>query len=273
MSLRTTTGITRKGKIFNGNEPYCCSLFSINQKISKVTFSFSNPEKLIEFYSTDTAEAIKGAQEIDALAEQIISVVKNEDASSAREKMIKLFSVVKANPSLLAHKGELEGLGKAFVLMLNNRITSDDDTIEAIAGIAYVLVTMSILKNANPNLYMNRLLIMEFSREQFNYSIQSAIDVMEGRTISFFSPEGQMAGTKARDGIYKMEIADLYTNPALYQQIDFFKRKKDEFDEMIANNFFYNKTLADLITEGNRNHEKAYKYFHTKIIINHTIDV
>lgn len=43
-------GVTRQKKNFNRNEPYCCNLFLQQGIIVKVTFSFSNPEKLIEFY-------------------------------------------------------------------------------------------------------------------------------------------------------------------------------------------------------------------------------
>ena len=70
-----------------------------------------------------------------------------------------------------------------------------------------------------------------------------------------------------------MEIADLYSNPVLYQQLDLIKRKKEEFDDMIADNFFYNMTLPLLIEEGKANHEKAYNYFQNKIIINQDINV
>lgn len=274
MSLRTTSGVTRPGKRFNKNEPFCCSLFLTNKKISKITFSFSNPEKLIEFYSDNSVSQVASPTEtIDNLSEQILADIKAENLNSARQKMISLYSQIKANPSLIGQTNSPDKLGKAFVLMLNNRISSDDDVIEAIACIAYVLVSKAIMQNPSPNNYLDRLLIMQFSRDQFNYSIQSALDVSEGGSINFFSPVGQMGGTKARDGIFKMEIADLYTNPVLYQQVDIFKRKKDEFDDMIADNFFYNKTLPVLIEEGKANHEKAYKYFHDKIIVNQDIDV
>jgi hypothetical protein len=273
MSLRATTGITRKGKVFNSNEPFCCSLFLTDKRISKVTFSFSNPEKLIEFYYDDRATNQNPAQEVEVMAEKVLSDVKNEQLNSARQKMLQLFATIKANPSVLSETRMPDKLGKAFVLMLINRISSDDDTIEAIACIAYVLISKAIHENPNPNLYLERLLIMEFSREEFNYSIRLALDVSEGGSIDYFSPVGQMGGTKARDGIFKMEIADLYSNPALYQQVDLFRRKKTEFDIMIADNFFYNKTLNDLITEGNANHEKAYRYFHNKILVNHDIAI
>ena len=41
---------TRIYKVFGSDEPYCCSLFLTNMIPVKITFSFNNPEKLIEFY-------------------------------------------------------------------------------------------------------------------------------------------------------------------------------------------------------------------------------
>lgn len=61
--FKMLVGATRQKKNFNGNEPYCCNLFLIEGKIAKVTFSFSNPEKLVEFYSEEKDEEI----EIDGL--------------------------------------------------------------------------------------------------------------------------------------------------------------------------------------------------------------
>ncbi len=51
MLFKMTIGATRAYKDFNRNEPFCCNLFLQDGVIAKVTFSFSNPEKLIEFYS------------------------------------------------------------------------------------------------------------------------------------------------------------------------------------------------------------------------------
>jgi hypothetical protein len=49
-SLLNTIGHTRKEKNFKSNEPYCCNIFTIKGCVAKLTFSFSNPEKLLEFY-------------------------------------------------------------------------------------------------------------------------------------------------------------------------------------------------------------------------------
>jgi len=51
MMFKMTIGATRQNKNFNRNEPYCCNLFYQQGKIVKITFSYSNPEKLLEFYS------------------------------------------------------------------------------------------------------------------------------------------------------------------------------------------------------------------------------
>ena len=50
IALKGAIGATRHHKNFKSNEPYCCNLFWQGGKLVKITFSFSNPEKLIEFY-------------------------------------------------------------------------------------------------------------------------------------------------------------------------------------------------------------------------------
>jgi len=50
LTLRITYGPTRLQKDFFPKEPYCCNLFLENGLISKISFSFSFPEKLIELY-------------------------------------------------------------------------------------------------------------------------------------------------------------------------------------------------------------------------------
>lgn len=56
MMFKMTIGATRQSKNFNKNEPYCCNLFMQSGKIAKITFSYSNPEKLLEFYSEQESE-------------------------------------------------------------------------------------------------------------------------------------------------------------------------------------------------------------------------
>lgn len=48
--LKMTIGATCQQKDFSSKEPYCCNIFLKNGVTSKITFSFSSPEKLIELY-------------------------------------------------------------------------------------------------------------------------------------------------------------------------------------------------------------------------------
>lgn len=49
MIFKSFFGSTRANKSFNENEPYCCNIFFINKKIDNITFSFSNPERLLKY--------------------------------------------------------------------------------------------------------------------------------------------------------------------------------------------------------------------------------
>lgn len=59
VTLQTIIGSTCQRKIFKRNESYCCNLFTVKGSISKITFSFSNPEKLIEFYSNPDEDTLQ----------------------------------------------------------------------------------------------------------------------------------------------------------------------------------------------------------------------
>lgn len=58
-------GITRPYKAFGANEPYCCNLFLKEGRIDKLTFSFSNPERLLEFYQDGQATAEEGEPKLE----------------------------------------------------------------------------------------------------------------------------------------------------------------------------------------------------------------
>jgi len=47
----TALGITRPSKTFEFNEPYVCSIFTINNIPNKITFGLPIAQSLIEFYS------------------------------------------------------------------------------------------------------------------------------------------------------------------------------------------------------------------------------
>lgn len=48
--LSSVLGYTRGHKYYDSNEPIFASVFTINHNVAKVSFSFGNPDRLIEFY-------------------------------------------------------------------------------------------------------------------------------------------------------------------------------------------------------------------------------
>lgn len=50
-SLTMFFGTTRAEKEFKYDEPYCCNLFFQQGYLVKVTFSYGNPDRLLEFYT------------------------------------------------------------------------------------------------------------------------------------------------------------------------------------------------------------------------------
>lgn len=51
--FKNRLGATRSHKNFSKNEPYCCNVFLQNGVIAKITFAYSNPVKLFEFYNDE----------------------------------------------------------------------------------------------------------------------------------------------------------------------------------------------------------------------------
>lgn len=50
LMLSSMLGYTRNSKYYDSNEPVIASVFTINYNVAKVSFSFGNPDRLIEFY-------------------------------------------------------------------------------------------------------------------------------------------------------------------------------------------------------------------------------
>jgi hypothetical protein len=184
--------------------------------------------------------------------------------------MIELYNFIKQNPLELNNIERPDDFASVISTMLQLKVINDDDVIEQIASIGYVVISNAIISNPAPNKNMFRLLIIHFAREQFNYTLRTAFGFNSG--ANFFSPVGQMAGNRTSNAMYEMEVYDLYTNPILYQKIQMFADAKEELDELIRSNHFYNKTEAQVIQDGKEFHKKASEYLTEKILIRGNIE-
>lgn len=83
---------TRKKRDFEINEPYVCSVFTVNNQIRKLSFSFGNEPRLIEFYHdvpTDSSSNQKvGLKMAYKLVETLIDEWDDGDAMISEDLII-----------------------------------------------------------------------------------------------------------------------------------------------------------------------------------------
>ena len=207
---------------------------------------------------------------MNSIIKTALTHIENEQVAQAKQKMIELYKAVKQNPLDLNKIERPDDFASVIATMLQLRVINDDDEIERIAAIGYVVISKAIIINPAPNKNMFRLLILHFAREQFNFTLRTALGFDLG--TNFFSAEGQMIGNRTANAMYEMEVYDLFTNPILYQKIRMFADAKKELDDLIRNNHFYNKNETQVIQEGKEFHSKALIYLTNKILINGSVE-
>lgn len=209
--------------------------------------------------------------EIVSLAKRANSQYQNENVSDGRQILIQIYRSVKSNPGQLKDVKDFSSIGTAFLMMLDQNLSDDIDTLQMMASISYLCISKAIENDKeNLNLYKDRLLMMRMGHDPFKYTVMSGLDLNAGGFMSFSMG---MSDLTARDAIYKMEIADLELHPLLYRQVPFFKERKDEFDEMIGRQFFMpEKTLENVVKSGVENHKKLLSYLENRVINDEDVD-
>ena len=93
---------------------------------------------------------------------------------------------IKNNPAVLNEIKELRLVAQTLTHILSFRRIDDIDARQAIASIAYFLVSKAIIDEPyNRNLYKDRILITILEKESFNYTILSALNDESMSPFSF----------------------------------------------------------------------------------------
>lgn len=196
-AMQMTIGATRDFKAFNGNEPYCCNLFTIDGRIAKITFSFSNPEKLIEFYADEKSDTDNG-KEIINKAFELLS--KSKDSLLSKHSHISV-SDIEADVINVACKFIIENF--------RNEIASNHNINEMHPQVQQNMkfqplaqIFTGIAKEIYPNKYTVReeqagqLAIIQniswggmwdFLRDYFEKKHNAQIDNVKSETTTFYS--------------------------------------------------------------------------------------
>ena len=241
----------------NGEVPYKLKLHLHDRNID------------IEYFKSE--KIVAPEPEIIALAKKAIAEYRNGTPDGSRPFLVQIYRSVKSDPNQLNNVSDFESLGKAFVLMMDQNLTDDIDTLQMMVSVGYLCISKAIEKDVdNADLFKDRLLLMRIGHNPLRYTVMSALRLNAG---GFMSSSFSNSDLKARDEISRMEICDLELNPILYQYVDLLRERKIELDQMIQRDFFLpQKTLEDIIKAGIDNHVKMQEYLEKRVLIDNDVD-
>jgi hypothetical protein len=248
---------------------YGLTIYHNGTELTKLKLHMYDRNVDIEYFKS--TKEVKKEPEIVELAKHALTQFQNQNPSGARSLLIQIYSSVKSEPEQLNEVKDFKNLGKAFLLMLNQNLSDDIDTLQMIVSVGYLCISKAIDKDKqNFNLFKDRLLLLRIGRNPFKYTVKAALNLNSGGFMTYSMGNSDL---KARDAIYKMELADIELNPILYQQVDLFNERRKEFDQMIAREFFLpEKTKQNIIITGMDNHNKLLSYLEKRVLIDGNVD-
>jgi hypothetical protein len=135
--------------------------------------------------------------EILNLSRRANSQFQNEDVTGARELLVKIYRSVKSNPKQLKNLNDYSALGSSFLLMLDQNLSDDIDTLQAISSVGYLCISKAIEADPdNVNLYKDRLLLLRIGHEPFIYTTISGLGLSGGSPFSAGSDNGSHNGKR-----------------------------------------------------------------------------
>jgi hypothetical protein len=253
---------------FNGSD-YGLTINFKNGQLENCILHMHDRNVDIEYQKGEFSR-VSAEPEIVSLAKRANAQYQQERVTDGRQLLIQIYRSVKSDPRQLQNVTDFSSLGTSFLMMLDQNLSDDIDTLQMMASISYLSISKAIEKDStNLNLYKDRLLMLRMGHDPFKYTVMSALKLGG----DFFSMSMGMSDLEARDAIYKMEIADLELHPQLYRQVSFFKERKDEFDKMISRQFFMpEKTLDNVIKSGVENHKKLLDYLVNRVMNEEDVD-
>jgi len=249
---------------------YGLSVFLKSGTVDKIVLHMHDRSVDIEYFGDDKSQ-ISTEPEIVSLAKKANTHFQQQNFSECRQLLVQIHRSVKSDPGQLNNVNDFSSLGIAFLFMLYTELSDDIDTLQMMASLSYLCISKAIEKDKTKIiLYRDRLLLLRAGFEPFKYTVMSALDLCANGIMSFSSFDPEL---KARDAIYKMEIADLELHPFLYQQTPLFRDRKKDFDEKIARQFFMpERTLENVIKSGIENHKKLLNYLENRVLNEKDVD-
>lgn len=241
---------------------YGLTIHLLNNEIDKCTLHMHDRNIDVEYIK---AQAISQEPEFVEIAKNAISIYDTDPKQSIK-LLIGVYSLVKNDVSKLNDVSDNASIGKAFLMMLLEKLSNDINNLQMISSIAYLFITKAINNNKdNIQLYIDRLILFNIGHEPIKHILLEALELNNANP---FTPIGQMAPMLARDAIFEMEFADLESNPVIYNQIEIFRKKKNELNDYFSSK----KTNVEIINKGIEHHNKLQAYLTNRVIVEKNID-
>ena len=212
--------------------------------------------------------------EIETLAQKAITHMEKEQVNVANFWLSSIYEQVTENPSCLCSVNNYGILGKGFLFMILNRLSTDIDTLQAMSSVAYLCLSKAMeTEGDSPNLYKDRLLVLNSAYDSFKYTVMSVLakdEVSDGFASLMFQSRAEI---KSRDAIWQMEISDMEKYPIICSSFPYFaERKRNLLDKLERQFFLPARTLDEVVKQGNVFHKNVYKYLEDMILVNNDID-
>ncbi|MBQ9675324.1 MAG: hypothetical protein IJV42_05290 [Bacteroidaceae bacterium] len=267
--LSSNLGYTRENKFYEKNEPIVASVFTINEGVVKITFTFANPDRLIEFYIDESNLQSNQLTDSELFVNKAIKQLSmGNDGDVTSHLLYEAWQSIRNNSEQLKYIRDYGKFGMGLMLFVTSYDTvTDIDDKQQLASISYLFLSKALAERpTDANLLRNRLLLMIGNHEAFEYTVSSVVNDGEGIIYPNFNPY------KARNAMFKMEYAD-YSKDIRLPLIDMLSGRYIELKKLINNGHFgKNETEESIIESGNHLHKQILEYLENKVIEEGDID-
>ena len=110
------------------------------------------------------------------LAIESILLYQDNQYSETQEKLIELYYAVKHDPESMKMVTDNASFGKAFLMMLENKITDDEDNLQMIASISYIFLSKAIEADKNNvDFLKTRLRLLKIGNDSLIYTVMKTL--------------------------------------------------------------------------------------------------
>jgi hypothetical protein len=205
---------------------------------------------------------------IELLANQIVEAAVKEQENIV-DLLVDLFNEANMHPEQLSMVQNHTVVGNAFLLMLAYDISSNEESLQQIAGLAYLFLTKATERDpANINIIKNRVVLLYNAQQYLTWVVINAM----GRATSAQSILGHMSPQVARGILLKMVLSDLEGNPSLMQIADLIDIKAKIYQLISNGSFGASATRVSLSKEGYEAHKKLLYYLHDMVVNDRDLD-